>query len=383
MIRAWVGLGRDLLSSRWSLLLIFTIAALFGRIEEGLPISQLAGWFVICGLGLVPLARMIAEMVEALADKLGDRIGGLISVALGNLVELVVSFTALASGLYHLVVISVAGAVITNCLLVLGISTCVGARKKATIEIHPYSTGLQSQQLLISTIFLAVPTIFHLANNFNLGEKAATLSDGSNIFDSFASYSLIVSILVLAFYLLSFVYQMGTGRSLYLRQEEERVLPPEGENKPLSVILGMLLLVSIVLVGVSENLVESLQLMVDGAHLNPLFVGLFLLPLFGCFSEALIAVKAAATNRMDLAMASTVESSVQLLLFVLPLLVICGVPMGRYLHLAVPATSLFCLGATVLAVHWITENRKLSWYEGSLLLTLYAVIGAGTLFLGG
>lgn len=129
MIRAWVGLGRDLLSSRWSLLLIFTIAALFGRIEEGLPISQLAGWFVICGLGLVPLARMIAEMVEALADKLGDRIGGLISVALGNLVELVVSFTALASGLYHLVVISVAGAVITNCLLVLGISTCVGARK--------------------------------------------------------------------------------------------------------------------------------------------------------------------------------------------------------------------------------------------------------------
>ena len=161
------------------------------------------------------------------------------------------------------------------------------------------------------------------------------------------------------------------------------MLPPDGENKPLSVILGMLLLVSIVLVGVSENLVESLQLMVDGAQLNPLFVGLFLLTLVGCFSEALIAVKAAATNRMDLAMASTVESSVQLLLFVLPLLVICGVPMGRYLHLAVPATSLFCLGATVLAVHWITENRKLSWYEGSLLLTLYAVIGAGTLFLGG
>jgi Ca2+:H+ antiporter len=122
--------------------------------------------------------------------------------------------------------------------------------------------------------------------------------------------------------------------------------------------------------------------MVDGAHLNPLFVGLFLLPLFGSFSEALISVKAAATNRMDLAMASTVESSVQLLLFVMPLLVICGVPMGRYLHLAVPVTSLFCLGATVLAVHWITENQKLSWYEGSMLLTLYAVIGVGTLFLG-
>lgn len=382
MIKAWVGLGRDLLASRWSLLLIFTISALFGRIDEGLPISQLIGWFVICGLGLVPLARMIAEMVEALADKLGDRIGGLISVALGNLVELVVSFTALASGLYHLVVISVAGAVITNCLLVLGISTCVGARRKATIEIHPYSTGLQSQQLLISTIFLAVPTVFHLVNNLNPGGTPTAMSDGSNIFDSFAIYSLVISVLILAFYLLSFAYQMGTGRSLFLRKEEEKVLQPEGEHKPLVVLIGMLAIVSILLVGVSENLVESLQLMVDGAHLNPLFVGLFLLPLFGSFSEALISVKAAAANRMDLAMASTVESSVQLLLFVMPLLVICGIPMGRYLHLSVPATSLFCLGATVLAVHWITENRKLSWYEGSLLLTLYCVIGAGTLFLG-
>lgn len=381
MLKACVGLGRELLSSRWSLLLIFTVAALFARVNKDLPMSQLIGWFVICGLGLVPLARMIAEMVEALADRLGDRVGGLISVALGNLVELVVSFTALASGLYQLVVISIAGSVITNCLLVLGISTCVGARTRATIEIHPQSTGLQSQQLLISTIFLAVPTIFHIASRIPEKSPATLISDGSNTFDSFASYSLIVSLLIITFYLLSFVYQLGTGRSLYLREKSEEILPPQGENKPLASLLTILLLVSIVLVGVSENLVESLQLMVDGTHLNPLFVGLFLLPLFGSFSEALISVKAAATNRMDLAMASTVESSVQLLLFVMPLLVICGIPMGRYLHMAVPGTSLFNLGVTVLAVHWITENRKLSWYEGSMLLTLYAVIAVGTLFL--
>jgi len=140
MVAAFTGLGRELLASRWSLLLIFTIAALFAGLDEGMPISQLIGWFVVCGLGLVPLARMVAEMVEALAEKLGDRIGGLISVVLGNLVELVVSFTALASGLYHLVVISVAGAVITNCLLILGVSTCLAARRKPTIDIHPYST---------------------------------------------------------------------------------------------------------------------------------------------------------------------------------------------------------------------------------------------------
>ncbi len=375
MVAAFTGLGRELLGSRWSLLLIFTITALFAHLDEGMPIGQLIGWFVVCGLGLVPLARMVAEMVEALAEKLGDRIGGLISVVLGNLVELVVSFTALASGLYHLVVISVAGAVITNCLLILGVSTCLAARRKPAIDIHPYSTGLQSQQLLISTIFLAVPTVFYLLLN-------ETFTDGGNSFDNFALYSLIVAVLVVAFYLLSFVYQLGTARSLYVRKESEEVLEPAGEQRPISAIVAMLLVVSLLLVGVSEHLVDSLQMLVDGAHLNPLFVGLFLLPLFGSFSEGLVSVKAATSNRMDLAMTSTVESSVQLLLFVLPLLVICGVPMGRYLHLAIPADALFCLGATVLAVHWITENRKLSWYEGSLLLTLYAVVAMGALLLG-
>jgi len=375
MLKSIFSLGRELLSNKWSLLLIFTAAALFAHLDEEMPTGQLVGWFIVCGLGLVPLSRMIAEMVEALADRLGNRIGGLVSVALGNLVELVVSFTALASGLYNLVVVTMAGAVITNCLLVLGISTCVGARKKATIEIHPYSTGLQDQQLLASAMFLAIPTIFALNNK-------AVLSEGASRFDSFAFYSILVSALVIIFYLLSFAYQMGTGRNLYMRAETEEVLPLAGENKQLASIILMLLIVSAILVGVSENLVESLESMIKGAHLNPLFVGIFLLPLFGCFSEALISIKAANSNRMDLTMASTVESSVQLLLFVMPLLVLCGAPMGRYLHLAIPGASLFCLGATVLTVHWIIENRKLSWYEGSLLLTLYGVIGAGTFFLG-
>lgn len=376
MVKASIGLGRELLSSKWSILLIFTVASLFAGLNEEMPISQLIGWFIVCGLGLVPLSKMIAELVEALADRLGDRIGGLVSVALGNLVELVVSFTALASGLYPLVVISVAGAVITNCLLVLGISTCAGARNKATIEINPQSTGMQDQQLLMSAVFLAIPTIFYL------GLKTP-ISVGSDNLDSFGTYSIVASALVLLFYILSFVYQFGTGRSLYVREASEEVLPPAGEKKPVPVLVIALLLVSLPLVGVSENLVESLELTVKGAHLNPLFVGLFLLPLFGCFSEALISIKAATSNRMELAMASTVESSVQLMLFVLPVLVLCGAPLGRFLHLFVPGTTLFCLGGTIMTVHWIIENKKLSWLEGSLLLVLYSIMGAGTLLLGG
>ena len=375
MVTAFMGLSRELLSTRWSLLLIFTLTALFAQFKEGMSTAQLIVWFVICGLGLIPLARMVSEMVEALADRLGDRIGGLVSVALGNLVELVVSFSALAGGLYQLVVTSVAGAVITNCLLILGVSTVLAARKDPYIDIHPHSSSLQSQQLLVSTVVLIVPTIF-------FSRHKEMMTDGSNHFDSFALYSVVVSALILGFYLLSFLYQLGTARSLYVREEAKDVLPPVGEKRPMAVLIGLLLIISLLLVGVSENLVDSLQLLVDESHLNPLFVGLFLLPLFGSFSEGLVAIKAATSKRMDLAMTSTVESSVQLLLFVLPLLVICGVSMSRFLHLVFPSEALFCMGATVLAVYWITENRKLSWYEGALLLTLYAVMALGSLLLG-
>jgi len=69
------------------------------------------------------------------------------------------------------------------------------------------------------------------------------------------------------------------------------------------------------------------------------------------------------------------------MLFVLPLMVLVGLPMGRYLHLQVPYTALFCLGATVMAVRWTTENKKLSWYEGFTLITLYVVMGVGVLLL--
>ena len=81
------------------------------------------------------------------------------------------------------------------------------------------------------------------------------------------------------------------------------------------------------------------------------------------------------------AITSTLESSGQLMMFVLPMLVLLGWPMGRYLHLSVPLIALGCTGFAVVAVHWITENNQLDWYEGIQLITLYGVIVLGTLLL--
>ena len=146
-------------------------------------------------------------------------------------------------------------------------------------------------------------------------------------------------------------------------------------------MVGVLVLVALAIAGVSEHLVAGLEDLVKGSAVTPLFVGTLLLPLFSAIPEALGAFRAASRGRITLAMASTVESSVQLMLFVLPVLVLHGPLMGRFLHLTFPPQDLACLGATAFAVHWLTEGDSLTWYQGLLLLSICTALFLGALLL--
>ena len=366
----------------WSLLLLPAMAAAVIKPPSPESTLDLLLRFLAYGVALIPLARVISILVDQLSEHLGDRYSGVVSVGLGNLVELVVSITALASGLYRLVVISVAGAVITNCLLVLGISTFVAGRREQHVQIDDRSTNLQARQLMLSLLFLAVPTIFSLGKGLNPME-------GTNQLDNFAVYSLVVAVMILLYYVLSFVLQLGTHRSFFSRSQDQQPLPiaavvtVAGSNSRhgIGAILIAMLVVSSAVVLVSDPLVETLEVLLKNSPLGELFIGLILLPLFGSTAEGVISIGAAAKGRMDLAITSTLESSGQLLMFVLPMLVLLGWPMGRYLHLSVPLMALGCTGFAVVAVHWITENNQLDWYEGIQLITLYGVIVLGTLLL--
>ena len=379
MLKATREIAVDLLRSRWSILLGFTAVAL-AAFSKGAPEEPLwAGVaFFICGVGLIPLAKILADLVDLLSEKLGDRLGGLVNVAFGNLVEIVVSITALSSGLYHLVVMSLAGAVITNTLLMLGLSVIVAGRKTREVVISSMGSALQSRQLMLGVIFVSVPSIFAIAQKIELVE-------GGKILDKFGTYSIIVSILVLAFYLLSFLFSLGTHRELFeepLDQEEVAVEEDlEKVDRPMVAILILLVVVSVLLAGISEPLVDSLDHLVEKSGLSELFVGLFLLPLFGSISEGMVAVRAASENRMGLAMTSTLDSAAQLLMFVLPLLVLIGWAIGSYLHLSLPIAPLGCLIASAMLISKIVEDRQLDWYEGVALVALYLVLMMGSLLI--
>ncbi|QNI49723.1 calcium:proton antiporter [Synechococcus sp. A15-60] len=367
--------------SGWSLLLLPALLSLAVVPSSTTTTMALLLRFLGLGVALIPLARVISRLVDHLSDHLGDRYSGVVSVGLGNLVELVVSIMALRSGLYKLVVISVAGAVITNCLLMLGISTVLAGQREQLVTIQASSTELQARQLMLSLLLLAIPTIISLGTG-------TTLLEGNDQRDSFALYSLAVAVMILIYYVLSFVLQLGTHRSFFsgnpIKPADPSTSRPSTETEhehEIAAILIAMGVVSLAVVAISEPLVQTLEVLVAHTHLSELFIGLILLPLFGSTAEGVIAVGAARRGRMDLAITSTMESSGQLMLFVLPVLVLIGWPLGRFLHLSVPLNALGCTGIAVLAVHWITENNQLDWYEGMQLITLYGVILLGCLLL--
>ena len=199
--------------------------------------------------------------------------------------------------------------------------------------------------------------------------------------DNFSIYSIIVAVLILGSYLMSYVLQLGTHRSFFIKPKQKESGHTLGNSTSFAKIILMLVVITIAMALVSNHLVDALEYLVKGSHLTPLLVGMFILPLFSAIPEAIVSIRAATNGRMDIAMTSTVESSVQLLQFVLPCLVLIGIPLQNYLHLTFPPEALASLFGAALVVQWLTEANSLNWYKGILLLITYSTLITGAVLL--
>lgn len=355
--------------------------------------------FVINGLGIVPLAHWISGAVEAISEHLGDQWGGCLNATFGNLVELVIALSALTGGLYEVVLDGLVGGLVTNLLLVLGLAAVVGGLRYRRIPISA-NTALLNAKLLLAVMLVAfVPS--------TLNHLRAFQSD-----DHHQDYSVLLAVVLLVFYGLSYVYQFFTHGHLFngemtpfnaealeqgaasaSRQPE----PPAPANRstgqapateraaprkpPLLPALAALGVTTIVLVFSSEALVDALGSSVQQFNLNKFFTGVFLLPLFGSAAEFVIALRAAQRNRMELAVATTVGSSIQIVLFVLPVLVLVGSAIGRPLGIFFSPAAMVAVVASVFAVQWVTEDGSLDWFEGAFLVLVYVLLFSSSFYL--
>jgi Ca2+:H+ antiporter len=321
--------------------------------------------FVLSVLAVVPLAGLLSHATESVAAKTGDTVGGLLNATLGNLTELVIALAALRAGQYMLVKASIAGAIVTNSLFMLGASVLLGGLKYHVQEFNRVSARLQASLLFLATIALLIPSAIKLVDSGPAAEFSQQLSLG-------------LSGLLIVAYGLGMLFSLGTHRELFASAEHDA---DHEKPWPIGVALATLAVVTVAVALVSEIFVESVQQAAETFGMTPAFVGFIVVALVGGAAEMLSAFSGARKGRLDLSIGIALGSAAQIALFVAPLLVLASYVIGpapmdlRFW----PGAVMMMLIATLTAV-LVTNSGRAAWFVGVLVVMVY-VIFAMTLYL--
>ena len=321
--------------------------------------------FVLSVLAIVPLAALLSRATEAVAAKTGDAVGGLLNATLGNLTELVIALAALRAGQYMLVKASIAGAIVTNSLFMLGASFLLGGLREHIQEYNRVSARLQAGLLFLATVALLIPSMISQADYTEGATFNRKLSAG-------------LAVLLIVTYGLSLLYSLKTHRDILAA--EGRAEPGEA-HWPMVLALATLAGVTVLVALVSEVFVESVQKAAEAFGMTPAFVGFIVVALVGAAAEMASAFSAARKNHMDLSVGIALGSAAQISLFVAPVLVLLS-----YLIGPTPMDLQFWPGAVVMILiaamtaALVTNSGRSTWFVGTLVLMVYLVF-AVTLYL--
>jgi Ca2+:H+ antiporter len=308
------------------------------------------------------LAGLIGEATEELAAHTGPRLGGLLNATLGNAAEMIIAIFAIRAGLLDLVKASVAGSILGNVLLVLGLSILVGGLKNGAQRFDRTQAGLNSTMLILAVIAITVPSLFSGAI-----EPDHTSVEQLSIADA------LVMILV---YSLGLLYTFTTGGI--------DSHAPEAAHEGRYTVRTALILLAVATVGIawlSEILVGSVEEVTETLGWSEFFVGIIIVPLVGNVAEHLVAVQVAFKNRMELSLAISVGSSLQIALFVAPLLVFISLILGNPMDLVFNQFEIIALAGAGLIAAFVSLDGESVWLEGAMLLVLFAILAIGFFFL--
>lgn len=341
-----------------SLLLITLPLAILAEIMHWGPV-----WvFALSALSVVPLAAYIGEGTEALASYTNPRIGGLLNATLGNAAELIITIAAIRAGLLELVKASITGSILGNLLLVMGLSMVVGGVKNGIQSFDRRQASRNAILLVLSVIALLIPSIFSGHINNPLSIRVEALSVGA-------------AIIMLVLYGLSLLYSLKFARIPISHESTEEII-----HKPAWSVRKALIILSLATFGVviaSEILIGAVEPVMAGLGISEFFLGIILIPLIGNVAEHFVAVQVAGRNKMDLSVEIAISSSLQIALFVAPVLVFISLLFNNPLQLIFNDVELIALIAGVIITAFVSEDGESNWLEGSVLLTIYLILALG------
>jgi Ca2+:H+ antiporter len=345
------------------LLLAFPVAVLGSLLHAG-PVFS----FVVACLGLIPLAGLIGDSTEVLAFYTGPKIGGLLNATLGNAAELIITIVAIKAGLLDLVKASITGSIIGNLLLVLGFSVLVGGLKHGTQRFSRVHAATNATLLVLAVIALTVPSLFnHTITGTEL--PAATTE----------AISLYVAGVMIVLYVLGLIFSLRLARPAASAQAPE--VPAEKPQWSMRTALIVLALTTVAVVWLSEILVGAVNAVMAVSGLSEFFLGIILIPIIGNVSEHLVAVQMAMKNKVELSLEIALGSSLQISLFVAPVLVFISLAFGKYLNLMFNQFELVALVAAVIVAALVSSDGETNWLEGAELIAVYLILGVAFFFL--
>lgn len=328
-------------------------------------VAHFSGWgeiwvFGLAALGVVPLAGFIGSATEALAHYTGPKIGGLLNATLGNAAELIITLVAIREGLLELVKASITGSILGNLLLVMGMSMLFGGLKNGAQGFDRKQAGNYAVLLAMTILALVIPSFF----GHSLGDEGSI---------GVETISLGVASVMIILYILGIIYSLKySGSPISANQENVSHSAPTYSVKVAMVILGLATLGVVLL---SELLVGAVESVVSQFGLSEFFIGIILIPIVGNVAEHLVAVQSAYHNRMELSMEISLSSSIQIALFVAPILVFISLAMGHPLTLMFNPFELVSLGAGVAIAALVSMDGESNWLEGASLLAVYLILG--------
>ena len=323
--------------------------------------------FVVSAAGILGLAYVVGISTERLGSLAGPQAGGILNATFGNIAELIIAYFALAAGQLEVVKASITGSIIGNLLLVLGASFFFGGLRNGLQRFNSRVAGLDSTLLVLAVIGLFVPAVFAFSQGAGTGS-------GHRIEES-----VVISGVLLVLYFVNLFYRF--------RHPEEVLGGGEGPEEhagpawPVSVALGVLGLAAVFLAILSEQLVDSIDPFIEQFDLTPFFVGVILIPTIGNLSEHLVGVQLAVKDRMDFSMAVSIGSSLQVALFVAPVMVILGLLVGQPMDLVFEPLEVAAVAAAAGICALVSLDGESNWLEGALLMGVYAILAVSFFYL--
>jgi len=327
-----------------------------------------APWvFAASALAILPLAALMGEATEHLAGKMGSGIGGLLNATFGNAAELIIALIALRAGLYDVVKASITGSIIGNILLVLGLAILTGGIKHQRQTFNRTSAGIGATLLVLSAIGLVVPAIFH---HLVRGTEAAREH----------RMSLEIAVVLFTIYIASLLFSLKTHRHLYTG-EHVAVEHEGGRAWTIKKSTIMLALATVGVAVMSEALVGAVSETAAAFGFTEVFVGVILVAIVGNAAEHSTAVLVAMKNQMDLAVNIAIGSSIQVALFVAPVLVFASYGLGKPMDLVFSTFEVLAVTIAAGVATLVAMDGESNWMEGAQLLGVYVILALAFYFL--